>query len=97
LKTSVNPVKERADRVNLWLVAEPAPELDPVALERRTSDLMGMGFKNFDALHLASAEESKADCLATCDKRFLAAAKRADNRLRTRVVTVIDLAKEIVQ
>ncbi|MGQ9681494.1 MAG: type II toxin-antitoxin system VapC family toxin [Anaerolineae bacterium] len=33
------------------------------------------GIKPLDALHLASAEEAQADCLCTCDDRFLRRAR----------------------
>jgi predicted nucleic acid-binding protein len=72
-----------------------APPTD--ALEKRTKELMGLGFKNFDALHVASAEEFGAEALCTCDDRFLATAKRQVPALKLRVLNPIELAREVLQ
>lgn len=47
-----------------------------------------------DALHVASAEEAKADCFCTCDDR-LARRIRATMHLKIKVVAPIELAEEI--
>jgi hypothetical protein len=58
--------------------------------------LITLGFKNFDALHLASAELLGADALGTCDDRFLATARRHASALNVRVASPIDLIREIL-
>jgi hypothetical protein len=58
--------------------------------------LMALGFKNFDAFHLASAEAGHVDAFATCDDPLLAAAKRHSTSLRVRVVNPVDLVKELL-
>jgi predicted nucleic acid-binding protein len=58
---------------------------------------MLMGLRNFDALHIASAEQAGAVILATCDDRFLAAAERNKERIKIRVTGVVELAKEILR
>jgi predicted nucleic acid-binding protein len=67
---------------------------DADALAQRTAQLMRLGFRNFDALHVASAESAGADVFATCDDRLLAAARRNADALRVRVAPIVDLAKE---
>ena len=67
-----------------------------VPLADRTKELIALGFKSFDALHLASAEVLGAEALCTCDDRFLAAAARHASLLKVRVVNPIDLAREIL-
>ncbi len=37
-----------------------------------------MGFKNFDAMHIASAQLANADVFVTCDDRLLARANAYD-------------------
>src|SRR5437763_6394095 len=65
LENSRNPVKERASRVGQWLLSEStlASELDSKALEARMAELMRLGLKNFDALHVATAEQVRADVM----------------------------------
>jgi predicted nucleic acid-binding protein len=63
-------------------------------IENRARELNRLGIKPLDGLHLASAEEAKADYLCTTDDKFL---KRA-NRIRgiaTKVVSPMELIKEI--
>lgn len=96
LENDQNPVAQRAARVRLWFeslaVANPPGE----SLDSRTKELIALGFKNFDALHVASAELLGAETLCTCDDRFLAAAKRHTTELKLRVVNPVDLAQEIL-
>jgi hypothetical protein len=95
LENDQNPLLVRAERVRQWLTAmllvEPADE----ALVGRTAELMALGFKNFDAFHLASAEAACADVFVTCDDRLLAAARRQAASLRVRVASPLELAAEI--
>ncbi|HEY8668299.1 MAG TPA: hypothetical protein VIL86_16740 [Tepidisphaeraceae bacterium] len=96
LENSRNPIKERASRVAQWLTMEPSFDPDPVALQKRTAELMQLGFKNFDAIHVACAEAGAANILVSCDDRLLATARRNRERLKVRVVDVVELAKEIL-
>ena len=57
---------------------------------------MRLGFKNLDALHVASAEQAGADVLATCDDQMLSVASRNRDKLKVRVVAVVVLAREIL-
>ena len=56
---------------------------------------MQLGFKNFDALHIGSAELAQADVFGTVDDRLLAAAIRNKGRLQIRVSPILDVVKEI--
>ena len=53
--------------------------------EQRVAKLEVLGFKRFDALHIACAESGGADILLTTDDRMLRLAKRHDAQLRVRV------------
>jgi predicted nucleic acid-binding protein len=57
---------------------------------------MRFGLKNFDALHVASAEQAGADAFSSCDDRLLNLAKREAGHLRVRVVSVVVLAREVL-
>jgi hypothetical protein len=96
LENSVNPIRERAARVEQWLKsAELWQPADPAAFQRRVAELMNLGFKNFDALHVASAEEAHAELCATVDDRMRTTAARMADRLRTRVCSVLECVQEI--
>lgn len=95
LENDQNRLPLRAERVRQWLATLPLLDLPDDMLVRRTAELIGLGFKNFDALHLASAELAQADVFATCDDRLLAAARRHASLLRVRVINPLDLAAEV--
>ena len=54
----------------------PHVELPDISLRERTAELIGLGFKNFDAFHVACAELGGAEVFGTCDDGLLAAARR---------------------
>lgn len=96
LENSLNPVPERAARVQDWLslapLWQPGNNRD---LESRTIALVNLGMRNFDALHVASAEMAAADAFVTTDDRLLKLATRHRDAIRTRVWSVIECAREI--
>ena len=55
------------------------------AEERSVAELEILGFKRFDALHIACAESGEADILLTTDDRMLSLAQRHRAQLRVRV------------
>lgn len=63
-------------------------------IEHRANEFVNLGIKPLDALHLASAEEAKADYFCTCDDRFLRRAKTIDG-LKIVVVTPLELVEEL--
>jgi len=95
LENEQNPLPTRAARVRRWLDT-PQPGVAASAVVSRTSDLMKLGFKNFDALHVASAEAASADVLATCDDRLIAAARKAGPSIKVRILGVVELAAEVL-
>lgn len=96
LENSLNPVAWRAARVEAWIARQPILELPEEGLTARIHDLIGLGFKPFDALHLASAELGKADALLTVDDRFLASARKHSSALGTAVREPVSLARELL-
>jgi hypothetical protein len=95
LENAVNPVQWRRDAVDLWLQQDRIEALAGEPLASRTSTLMQMGFKGFDALHLACAEAVGADLLLTVDERFLKKARALAVELHVRVVSPITVVQEI--
>src|ERR1051326_5090612 len=76
LENEQNPVFHRANYVRDWLMRQTEFIAPEGALVDRTKGLMGLGLKNFDALHLAAAELASADAFVTCDDRILSLARR---------------------
>jgi hypothetical protein len=96
LENDQNPSPSRAAKVREWLATIPLADLADEVLKARTTELMTLGFKNFDAFHLASAEAGHAEVFASCDARLQAAANRHAANLRVRVVNPVDLAREVL-
>jgi predicted nucleic acid-binding protein len=96
LENALNPVQWRREAVQLWLLEDVAESVAENELASRTGELMEMGFKGFDALHLACAEAVGADVLLTVDERFLRKAQARAADLRVRVISPITLIQEVV-
>jgi len=62
----------------------------------RSKELQGEGFKEFDSLHLACAENAKADVFLSTDDRLLKLAKRISNRLHIRVENPLAWVEEMI-
>jgi predicted nucleic acid-binding protein len=60
----------------------------------RAVEIMKVGVKPIDALHIALAESGNADYFCTCDDKLLRNARKVEN-LAVKVVNPIDLVQEI--
>lgn len=96
LENDQNPLPARAAKVRRWLDGVPLLDLADDRLQERTNEIMSLGFKNFDAFHLASAEAGLAEVFATCDDRLQAAANRHSVHLKVRVVNPVNLVREVL-
>lgn len=85
--------KRRTLTFNILLVAQEKVEVDE-SITIRAEELVERGFKQFDALHLASAEAAASDYFCTCDDRLLKKAK-AQTDLKTKTVSPLELAQEL--
>lgn len=85
LEIGKTPVAERRHR--LTLLASSAHRTISVgqAEADRASELETLGFKDFDALHIACAESGRADVFLTTDDRLLRLAERHAERLTVSV------------
>ena len=61
----------------------------------RAAFLQKLGFDTFDALHLASAEQGRADVFLTTDDGLLRRAARHSNELRIRVQNPVSWYQEV--
>ena len=95
LENAQNRLAWRAARGANWLVAVPRADAKTDDLGRRIQELMTLGFRNFDAFHIACAEFADAEVLATTDDRLVALGRQHARLLAVRVIDVITLAREV--
>ena len=60
----------------------------------RAAELQSRGFRNIDAINIASAEAAGADRLVTCDDGLLRVAKKQTD-LRTRILSPLEIMQEL--
>jgi predicted nucleic acid-binding protein len=96
LENDQNPVAWRAERVRSWLSGLPLQAPEESLLATRTRELMALGLRGFDALHLACAEAVGADVFVTCDDRLLAVAQRTSSEIKVRVGELTAVAREVL-
>jgi hypothetical protein len=97
LENSFNSVQARRDAVDLWLAPVPAPPVSDEVMSARTTSLLALGFKSFDAFHLASAELFGADVFLTVDLPLLKLATRLSAQVQVRVVDPVSFLEELSQ
>jgi predicted nucleic acid-binding protein len=64
---------------------------------KRVRELEKVGFKAFDAMHLACAEYIQADVFLTTDDRLLRAAARSADELEVPVMNPLDWLLEVMK
>jgi len=96
LENRQNPLAWRAARVRKLIESTPISPIAEQELIARTAQLQLLGFRAFDAFHVASAEAARAEVLSTCDDQLLAVAKRNVKSLLVRVVDPLSLVREIL-
>ena len=97
LENSLNLNQARREAVALWLSEAVATSPDESDLAVRLKELVAMGFKSFDAVHLASAELAGADAFLTVDLQFLRLAARIGDELHVSVTDPVHFIEEISQ
>jgi len=79
------PDEERRRKVGLLVSLAESKVIVTEQVELRATELEELGFKAYDALHIACAEDGDAEVLLTTDDRFLRKAVRHANILRVRI------------
>lgn len=97
LQLEINQNPDLDQRVSLTTLLQLRHQIVFVGGEEilRGEELEGLGFKKFDALHIACAESGNADILLTTDDRMLRRAKRYRAQLRVRVENPYTWLQEI--
>jgi predicted nucleic acid-binding protein len=90
------PSSERRSRVrNMLSGAYNTVALTDAAIARAQA-LKAMGFRTYDALHLACAEQATVDVFLTTDDRVLRIATRHTAQLKIRVASPLDWLLEVI-
>lgn len=97
LENSLDPVQIRREAVAAWLAIGPMAEIPDDPLKQRMLRLVALGFKSFDAFHLASAELTSAAMFLTVDLPFLRLAQRIADELHVRVSDPIRFLEELAE
>lgn len=87
LENARNPREDRRLAAALWLDGAAISVALTDAVEARARHLTGLGFRTFDALHVAFAEAAGARWLATCGDRLLDLARKHRPDLLVEVVS----------
>jgi len=88
------PDAERAARVGLLLPEKSAIVTLSPPVWKRARELVGLGFKAADAVHLAAVEARRAAVFLTCDDRLLRRARRFCRQLQVTVANPLEWIKE---
>jgi predicted nucleic acid-binding protein len=84
------PDSERRQRVrNMLRAAHVTVALTATGIER-ARHIKALGFRTYDALHLACAEQASVDVVLTTDDRVLRTATRHAEKLTVRVANPLD-------
>lgn len=63
---------------------------------KRAQEIVNLGFRSLDALHLAMAEQASAGYFVTCDDHIIKKSRDVQNKLKVKVCSVLDLISEVV-
>ncbi|MDF5727618.1 MAG: PIN domain-containing protein [Rhizonema sp. PD38] len=85
----------RKDQMWLWTTLAIAKMNITEQIQSHSSELAKIGFKEYDALHIACAKAGCADVLLTTDDRMLRLAARHGNLLHGRVENPLQWLVEV--
>ena len=89
------PDRERRHRVRSMLRSAYVTVALTEAEIERAREIKAMGFRTYDALHLACAEQSGVDVFLTTDDRIIRTATRHTEKLKVRVANPLDWLLEV--
>jgi predicted nucleic acid-binding protein len=63
---------------------------------KRANEIINLGFRDMDALHIAMAEEGKAHYFVTCDDGIIDIAEKNQERLKVKVCSILEFLEEVM-
>lgn len=88
---------DRKQQMQLWVARANIKVSLTEQIKFRARELTALGFKDYDALHIACAELGKADILLTTDDRMLRLAARRSYLLQVKVENPLRWLMEVTQ
>lgn len=95
LELKRTPDGARKEQMKSWIAFATSKIAINNQIEFRGLEIAELGFKNYDALHIACAEVGNADVLLTTDDRMLRLAARCRNLLQVRVENPLHWTMEV--
>ena len=89
-----NPNNDRRTKIDEILKSAQVQIMFEEGLDSRIDELRALGFREFDAYHVALAEAGQCHRLVTCDDQFLRIARRNKDKIKVTVVDPISLISE---
>jgi predicted nucleic acid-binding protein len=75
----------KLEQIKMWTASANTKISIMESVESRSAEIVKLGFKTFDALHVACAEAGNADILLTADDKMCRLGARQTNSLRVRI------------
>lgn len=96
LLDEIDRMPDPGRKVRVQLLLQDLSRIVPVsrAIEARGKELENLGFKAYDALHIASGEAGNVDVLLTTDDRLVKLAHREADKLGIAVMNPLDWLRE---
>ena len=95
IEVSKIPDEEKRLKVNILSSLQQLHIKVDAGIEKRALELKKMGFKPFDALHVACAEKARADILLTTDDNLLSKAAQNKKTLKVKVENPLRWVMEV--
>jgi predicted nucleic acid-binding protein len=86
IENDANSREDRRLAAALWIDGAAVSVLLDAQVAGRAGELVALGFRPLDALHVAFAERAEARWFVTCDDELLKLAGRLGDAVRTRVI-----------
>ncbi len=96
IEVSMIPDNEHKQKVSILAIVARARIIVDEKVKNRAIELENLGFKPFDALHIACAEKGNVDVLLTTDDSFLRRALRNDMELKVMVKNPVNWLMEVI-
>lgn len=88
---------DRKGRVKSYLsLAKEYVKLSEFSI-KRANEIVTLGFRDMDALHIAMAEERKAHYFVTCDDGIVHIAEKIQKRLKVKVCSLLGFLGEVMK
>jgi len=95
-ENSKSPLIDRRDKIEDLLKIASEYVRYSERLENRAEEIKKRGFMAMDALHIACAEAAKSDFFITCDDLLLRKGKANKDKLKVRIVGLMEFFSEEV-